>query len=120
MIFIDVVAHCFHTGFHHARNHTYIFTLIYSHLYAENQTELRKLANNSQYENPKMAKLESVLLKQFHPDEQSRGILFSKTRISTHCLSDWVINNKALQEAGIKAAFFTGAGNGINSMTLVC
>ena len=82
--------------------------------------ELSKLARDLRYENPKMGKLESILLKQFGPDEDSRGILFSKTRKSIHCLNDWVRNNKALQDAGIKAAILTGAGNGLTHMTLVC
>ncbi|XP_022064730.1 probable ATP-dependent RNA helicase DHX58 [Acanthochromis polyacanthus] len=86
-------------------------------LFEENQVELRKLANDARFENPKMAKLESTLLKQFGPDVQSRGILFSKTRKSTHCLKDWVLKNRALQEAGIKAAILTGAGGGITYMT---
>uniref|UniRef100_A0A3Q3XKB4 RNA helicase n=1 Tax=Mola mola TaxID=94237 RepID=A0A3Q3XKB4_MOLML len=86
-------------------------------LFQENQVELRSLAGDSRYENPKMFKLESVLLKQFGPHVQSRGILFCKTRKSTHCLKDWVLTNKALQDAGIKAAILTGAGNGINYMT---
>lgn len=82
--------------------------------------ELRKLAGDSRYENPKMFKLESVLLEQFGPSVKSRGILFSKTRRSTRCLHDWVDTSKALQEAGIKAAILTGAGNGITYMTQVC
>lgn len=82
--------------------------------------ELRKLAGDSRYENPKMSKLQSVLLEQFVPSVESRGILFSKTRRSTHCLHDWVSTNKVLQEAGIKAAILTGAGNGITYMTQVC
>uniref|UniRef100_A0A671XW95 RNA helicase n=1 Tax=Sparus aurata TaxID=8175 RepID=A0A671XW95_SPAAU len=86
-------------------------------LFQENQVELRKLAGDSRYENPKMFKLESVLLEQFGPSVKSRGILFSKTRRSTRCLHDWVGTNKALQEAGIKAAILTGAGNGITYMT---
>uniref|UniRef100_A0AAQ5ZBE6 RNA helicase n=1 Tax=Amphiprion ocellaris TaxID=80972 RepID=A0AAQ5ZBE6_AMPOC len=86
-------------------------------LFEENQVELRKLAMDARFENPKMAKLESTLLKQFGPDVQSRGILFSKTRKSTHCLNDWVLKNRALQEAGIKAAILTGAGSGITYMT---
>uniref|UniRef100_A0A8C4HZE6 RNA helicase n=1 Tax=Dicentrarchus labrax TaxID=13489 RepID=A0A8C4HZE6_DICLA len=86
-------------------------------LFNENQVELRKFAMDSRYENPKMAQLESTLLKQFGPSVQSRGIIFSKTRKSTHCLHDWVSTNRALQEAGIKAAILTGAGNGIDYMT---
>lgn len=86
-------------------------------LFQENQVELKKLATDSRYENPKMAKLESTLLSQFGPDVQSRGILFSKTRRSTRCLYDWVSKNKTLQQAGIKPAILTGAGNGISYMT---
>ncbi|XP_053195285.1 ATP-dependent RNA helicase DHX58-like [Scomber japonicus] len=86
-------------------------------LFQENQVELREIANKSQYENPKMGKLETVLLKQFGPDPESRGILFCKTRKSTHCLNDWVLNNRALRQAGIKAAVLTGAGGGISHMT---
>lgn len=82
--------------------------------------ELKKLARDSRYENPKMFKLESVLLKQFGPSVKSKGILFSKTRKSTHCLNEWVLTNKALKEAGIRAAILTGAGNGITYMTQVC
>ncbi|KAL0992774.1 hypothetical protein UPYG_G00098220 [Umbra pygmaea] len=86
-------------------------------LFQENELELKKLADDAQYENPKMGKLQSTLLKQFGQGDSSRGILFTKTRKSTCCLHDWVINNQALQEAGIKAAILTGTGNGINYMT---
>ncbi|XP_061568721.1 probable ATP-dependent RNA helicase DHX58 [Cololabis saira] len=86
-------------------------------LFQENQVELRKLAADPRFENLKMAKLESTLLKQFGPAVQSKGILFCKTRKTTHCLSDWVQNNDALQSAGIKSAVLTGAGNGITYMT---
>lgn len=79
--------------------------------------ELKNLARDSRYENPKMFKLESTLLKQFGPGVRSRGILFSKTRKSVHCLHDWVLTNEALQKAGIKSAILTGAGNGIGYMT---
>uniref|UniRef100_A0A3Q2PDH9 RNA helicase n=1 Tax=Fundulus heteroclitus TaxID=8078 RepID=A0A3Q2PDH9_FUNHE len=86
-------------------------------LFQENQMELRNIATDPQFENPKMARLESTLLGQFGPDVQSRGILFSRTRKSTHCLLDWVQKNRPLQKAGIKAAILTGAGNGITYMT---
>uniref|UniRef100_A0A1A8I431 RNA helicase n=1 Tax=Nothobranchius kuhntae TaxID=321403 RepID=A0A1A8I431_NOTKU len=86
-------------------------------LFNENQVELKNLATNVVYENPKMAKLESVLLNQFTPGVQSKGILFSKTRKSTHCLYDWVTKNTALQGAGVKADILTGAGNGNTHMT---
>lgn len=101
---------------------------LYKHMYlcyvfcfdTENQVELKNFATDSRFENPKMAKLESTLLGQFGPDVQSRGILFSRTRRSTHCLLDWVQKKRTLQKAGIKAAILTGAGNGITYMTQVC
>lgn len=86
-------------------------------LFQENQVGLKKQAGDSRYENPKMGQLESTLLKQFGPSVNSKGILFSKTRKSIHCLNDWVRHNKALQEAGIKAAILTGSGNGGTYMT---
>ncbi|KAM4534890.1 ATP-dependent RNA helicase DHX58 [Fundulus diaphanus] len=86
-------------------------------LFQENQMELRNIATDPEFENPKMARLESTLLGQFGPDVQSRGILFSRTRKSTHCLLDWVLKNRPLQKAGVKAAILTGAGNGITYMT---
>nr|ADI75503.1 DExD/H box RNA helicase [Paralichthys olivaceus]ADM18136.1 LGP2 [Paralichthys olivaceus] len=86
-------------------------------IFQDNQADLMKVARDSRYENPKMAKLESVLLKQFSSGLQSKGILFSKTRKSIHCLNEWVLNNRALQEAGVKSAILTGAGNGITYMT---
>ncbi|XP_041831376.1 probable ATP-dependent RNA helicase DHX58 [Melanotaenia boesemani] len=86
-------------------------------LFQENQVELRRLATDPNFENPKMAMLESILLKQFGSGLQSKGILFCKTRKSTHCLNDWVLKNRALQTAGINAAILTGAGNGITHMT---
>lgn len=86
-------------------------------LFCENRAELKKLAGDSRYENPKMSELEHVLLDQFGPDVESRGILFSKTRKSTHCLNEWVSTSTTLQKAGIKAAILTGAGNGIDHMT---
>lgn len=90
------------------------------HICAAHQAKLKKLAGDSRYENPKMSQLECVLLNQFGPDVVSRGILFSKTRKSTHCLHDWVSTSTALQEASINTAILTGAGNGIDHMTHVC
>lgn len=92
----------------------------FCHVHAENRMQLKHHVGDSCYENPKMSKLESVLLNQFRPGGESRGILFSKTRKSTHCLCDWVSTSSTLQQAGIKAAILTGAGNGIDTMTHVC
>ncbi|CAL8273211.1 unnamed protein product [Lota lota] len=86
-------------------------------LFRKNQVKLRKLSNDVRYENPKMAQLQTTLLDQFGEGKSSRGILFSKTRLSTSCLLDWVSSNPALQKANIKAAILTGAGSGNNYMS---
>uniref|UniRef100_A0A8B9LG79 RNA helicase n=1 Tax=Astyanax mexicanus TaxID=7994 RepID=A0A8B9LG79_ASTMX len=85
-------------------------------LFEENHVELKLLASNAQNENPKLDQLQSTLLEQFQ-DENSRGILFSKTREGTRCLCDWVCANRKLKRADIRAAILTGAGNGANHMT---
>ncbi|XP_072549057.1 ATP-dependent RNA helicase DHX58 [Salminus brasiliensis] len=87
-----------------------------SGLFEENQVELRLLASDARYENPKLNQLQRTLLEQFQ-DRNSRGILFSKTREGTRCLYDWVCANRELQQADIRAAILTGAGNGANHMT---
>lgn len=73
----------------------------------------------AQYENPKLAQLQSTLLQQFDSQDNSRGILFTETRMSAHCLRDWILANRALQDISIKAAILIGAGNQINHMTQV-
>ncbi|KAG5831812.1 hypothetical protein ANANG_G00283350 [Anguilla anguilla] len=72
-----------------------------------------------QFENPKLGQLQKTLLEQFVGQNKSRGILFSKTRVSTHCLFDWVSDNRPMQDAGIKAAILTGASNQASHMTHV-
>uniref|UniRef100_UPI003AAF394D ATP-dependent RNA helicase DHX58 n=1 Tax=Centroberyx gerrardi TaxID=166262 RepID=UPI003AAF394D len=112
-------AYCSLEDFYSTKNSTAIdgtdFFLL--GVFQENQVELMRLARDSRFENPKMEQLQSTLLRQFGPCVNSRGILFCKTRKSTHYLNDWVVNNRALQKAGIKAAILTGAGNGISYMT---
>ncbi|KAI4905895.1 hypothetical protein NFI96_013270 [Prochilodus magdalenae] len=93
-----------------------ITDLFLSGVFAENKVELRLLAKEAQYENPKLARLQRTLVEQFQ-DRDSRGILFSKTREGTRCLYDWVRANPELQRANIRAAILTGAGNGANHMT---
>ncbi|KAM9779771.1 ATP-dependent RNA helicase DHX58 [Neosynchiropus ocellatus] len=80
-------------------------------LFRENQAKLKKMADDLEYENPKMARLESTLLKHFVDAPESRALLFSKTRKSTGYLNDWIQSNSALQDAGIKSAILTGVGH---------
>lgn len=86
-------------------------------LFEQNKVELKSLMQGPIGENPKMAKLESTLLDQFGPQKDSRGILFSKTRKSVQCLFEWILENKELQRAGIKADKLIGVGNGLSHMT---
>ncbi|XP_061080324.1 ATP-dependent RNA helicase DHX58-like isoform X1 [Conger conger] len=86
-------------------------------LFQENKARLQTLAALTQYENPKLEQLQKTMLEHFGGQNKSRGILFSKTRVSTHCLFDWVSANHLLQEASIKAAVLTGAGNQASHMT---
>ncbi|XP_030198195.1 ATP-dependent RNA helicase DHX58 [Gadus morhua] len=86
-------------------------------LFRKNQERLSSLSIDVRYANPKMAQLQTTLLNQFGESTSSRGIIFSKTRLSTNCLLDWVSNNPAMQKANIQAAILTGAGSGNNSMS---
>lgn len=81
-----------------------------SFLFQGSKVELQQLANTPEFENPKLTKLEDILLDQFQSLRESRGILFTKTRTSTHCLSDWIGTNPLLRGAGIKPSALTGAG----------
>uniref|UniRef100_A0A671QUW8 RNA helicase n=1 Tax=Sinocyclocheilus anshuiensis TaxID=1608454 RepID=A0A671QUW8_9TELE len=87
-------------------------------LFDENRVELKQLTSNARYENPKLARLQCTLQEEFN-DENSRAILFSKTRRGTHCLFDWVNSNPELQRVNVKAGILTGAGTGANHMTQV-
>ncbi|GCC37131.1 hypothetical protein chiPu_0015632 [Chiloscyllium punctatum] len=78
------------------------------------KAELHSLALNPVYENPKLNKLEQILLERFK-DSNSRGIIFTKTRQSTHAMLGWIKSSDKLQKAGIKAECLTGAG--VNSQT---
>ncbi|XP_051987281.1 ATP-dependent RNA helicase DHX58-like isoform X1 [Xyrauchen texanus] len=85
-------------------------------LFEENRVELWQLASNDDYENPKLAQLQQTLVEQFK-DQDSRGIIFAKTRRSTHCLYDWVNSNSELRRVNIRAGILTGVGAGVNHMT---
>ncbi|XP_067270244.1 probable ATP-dependent RNA helicase DHX58 [Pseudorasbora parva] len=85
-------------------------------LFDENRVELRHLALDASFENPKLAQLQCTLLEEFRNKKKSRGIIFSKTRRGTHCLYDWVESNPELQKVNISAGILTGTGTGANHM----
>ncbi|XP_075767797.1 ATP-dependent RNA helicase DHX58 [Pelodiscus sinensis] len=76
----------------------------------ENRGTLRALADDARYENPKLSKLEKILLERFHTPGSARGIIFTKTRQSAHALYLWIRENTTLTDLGIQAAVLTGAG----------
>ncbi|XP_053471371.1 probable ATP-dependent RNA helicase DHX58 [Ictalurus furcatus] len=85
-------------------------------LFNENKVELLQLASEASNENPKLKRLQRTLVDQFK-DENSRGIIFAKTREITRCLYDWVRTNPELRRANIRAANLVGAGTGATHMT---
>ncbi|XP_067824975.1 probable ATP-dependent RNA helicase DHX58 [Heptranchias perlo] len=78
-------------------------------VFKDNKEELLLLAVTKEYENPKLNKLEEILLERFQ-FSNSRGIIFTKTRQSTHALLDWIKSCARLMAANIKAGSLTGAG----------
>ncbi|XP_067869539.1 probable ATP-dependent RNA helicase DHX58 [Heterodontus francisci] len=78
-------------------------------VFNDNKPNLRTLALNKEYENPKLNTLEKILLERFKLSN-SRGIIFTKTRQSTHAMLGWIRSRVQLLEAKIKAECLTGAG----------
>ncbi|KAM4622670.1 ATP-dependent RNA helicase DHX58 [Discoglossus pictus] len=79
-------------------------------LFEDNRARLLQLSEDERFENPKLVKLEEILKEQFQISSESRGIIFTKTRQSTYCLHDWIVNKPSLKEREIKSAALTGAG----------
>lgn len=79
-------------------------------LFSDNCKELLQLSADINNENPKLKRLEEILKEHFHSSSDSRGIIFTRTRQSTHSLHDWIANNATLKELNIKTAALTGAG----------
>ncbi|NWW49817.1 DHX58 helicase, partial [Pedionomus torquatus] len=71
---------------------------------------LQALVGDQRYENPRLGKLEEILREHFQPLGASRGIVFTKTRLSAHSLLSWLQGTAALRGHHIKAAVLTGAG----------
>ncbi|KAL2100809.1 hypothetical protein ACEWY4_002570 [Coilia grayii] len=87
-------------------------------LFEANHVELKFLAEDTGFENPKLVRLEQALLEQFKGAAKcTKCIIFSKTRQGTRCLLDWVCTNPRLMDADIKAAPLVGAGTGDTHMT---
>ncbi|KAM4033267.1 ATP-dependent RNA helicase DHX58 isoform 1-T2 [Anomaloglossus baeobatrachus] len=83
----------------------YLYTL-----FNDNTGELLELSRNIKYENPKLKKLEEILSEHFQDSSTAQGIIFTRTRQSTHSLLEWINSNDSLQGLNIKATALTGAG----------
>ncbi|OCT59844.1 probable ATP-dependent RNA helicase DHX58 [Xenopus laevis] len=79
-------------------------------LFDSNQARLLELAEDIRFENPKLTKLEEILEDQFQISSGSRGIIFTRTRQSTHSLHKWISSKHSFQIMGVKTAPLTGAG----------
>ncbi|CAK6954109.1 interferon-induced helicase C domain-containing protein 1 [Scomber scombrus] len=80
-------------------------------LFDENKEELKKLAENPEYENDSLSKLRAKILHEFSSRDQARGIIFTKTRRSAIALSQWVQENPKFADIGVKAAHVIGGGD---------
>ncbi|XP_068119157.1 ATP-dependent RNA helicase DHX58 [Hyperolius riggenbachi] len=79
-------------------------------LFNENSNTLMELSRDKNNENPKLKKLEEILKDHFQVASGSRGIIFTRTRQTTHALHEWITNNGMLKDLNIKTAPLTGAG----------
>lgn len=62
-------------------------------------------------ENPKLERLEEILLNQFGASKNTRGIIFTRTRQSAYSLLLWLQQQPGLRTADIKPQMLVGAGN---------
>ncbi|XP_073462196.1 ATP-dependent RNA helicase DHX58-like [Aquarana catesbeiana] len=79
-------------------------------LFNDNSDHLLELSRDQNNENPKLKRLEEILKEHFQSSLCSRGIIFTRTRQSTHSLHNWITSNSTLKERNIKSAPLTGAG----------
>ncbi|XP_070587746.1 interferon-induced helicase C domain-containing protein 1 isoform X2 [Erythrolamprus reginae] len=80
-------------------------------LFFDEQKELEELAENLQYENEKLTKLRATLMQQFTKSNESRGIIFAKTRQSAFAIYRWINDNPKFEEIGVKAHYLIGTGH---------
>ncbi|PIO33793.1 hypothetical protein AB205_0052620, partial [Aquarana catesbeiana] len=78
--------------------------------FTDNNDYLLELSRDQNNENPNLKRLEEILKEHFQSSQGSRGIIFTRTRQSTHSLHNWITSNSTLKERNIKSAPLTGAG----------
>uniref|UniRef100_A0A8C2TXU5 RNA helicase n=1 Tax=Coturnix japonica TaxID=93934 RepID=A0A8C2TXU5_COTJA len=80
-------------------------------LFHAKKKQLKELARKPEYDNEKLMKLRNTLMEEFTKTEESRGIIFTKTRQSAFALYHWIKDNPKFEEVGIKAHYLIGAGH---------
>ncbi|XP_030065688.1 LOW QUALITY PROTEIN: interferon-induced helicase C domain-containing protein 1 [Microcaecilia unicolor] len=80
-------------------------------LFYDNEKELKDLAAKPEYENEKLVKLRRTILEEFSKNDESRGIIFTKTRQSADALLQWIKENEKFEDIGVKAHYLIGAGH---------
>ncbi|OXB77059.1 UNVERIFIED_CONTAM: hypothetical protein H355_007706 [Colinus virginianus] len=80
-------------------------------LFHAKKKQLKELTRKPEYDNEKLMKLRNTLMEEFTKTEESRGIIFTKTRQSALALYHWIMDNPKFEEVGIKAHYLIGAGH---------
>ncbi|XP_065607097.1 interferon-induced helicase C domain-containing protein 1 isoform X2 [Cyrtonyx montezumae] len=80
-------------------------------LFHAKKKQLKELARKPKYDNENLMKLRNTLMEEFTKTEESRGIIFTKTRQSALALYHWIMDNPKFEEVGIKAHYLIGAGH---------
>ncbi|XP_030663986.1 probable ATP-dependent RNA helicase DHX58 isoform X3 [Nomascus leucogenys] len=83
-------------------------------LFDDHKNVLAHLATHGP-ENPKLEMLEKILQRQFRSSDSPRGIIFTRTRQSTHSLLLWLQQQPGLKTLDIRAQLLIGAGNSSQS-----
>uniref|UniRef100_UPI00358DF329 ATP-dependent RNA helicase DHX58-like isoform X2 n=1 Tax=Myxine glutinosa TaxID=7769 RepID=UPI00358DF329 len=86
-------------------------------VFAEHKEGLGAISPEDKCENPKLNRLQSTILSAFLNNQQSRGIVFTRTRQSAMALHEWVTYNELLKDVGVRSHHLTGAGNQVGHMT---
>ncbi|NWI89825.1 IFIH1 protein, partial [Pitta sordida] len=80
-------------------------------LFNAKKKQLKKLAGKPENENGKLIQLRNTLMEEFTKNEEPRGIIFTKTRLSAFALYQWIKDNPKFEEVGIKARYLIGSGH---------
>ncbi|XP_009074247.1 PREDICTED: interferon-induced helicase C domain-containing protein 1, partial [Acanthisitta chloris] len=80
-------------------------------LFNAKKKQLKELAGKPENENEALIQLRRTLMEEFSETRESRGIIFTKTRLSACALFQWIKDNPKFEEVGIKAHYIIGSGH---------